>query len=74
LYTGIHGNENSNILIRDVTFRDFEVAAVSLNNVDNLRIQDCQVLRNRQDVPVSGMFSAARFLRYVKHLARGELG
>ena len=33
---GIHGNDNSNIKIAAVEFRDFEVAAVALNNVDNL--------------------------------------
>ena len=43
---------------------DFEVAAVSLNNVDDLEISNCNIIRNRQDVPVVGMFSAARFIRY----------
>ena len=33
---GIHGNDNSNVKIAAVEFRDFEVAAVALNNVDNL--------------------------------------
>ena len=36
LSLGIHGNDNSNIKIAAVNFRDFEVAAVALNNVDNL--------------------------------------
>jgi len=31
---GIHGNNNENITVCGVTFEDFEVAAVSLNNVD----------------------------------------
>ncbi|KAG7349085.1 hypothetical protein IV203_011682 [Nitzschia inconspicua] len=66
---GIHGNQNSDVTIRKVTFRDFEVAAVSLNNVDGLKIQRCNVLQNRWDVPVTGIFSAARFIRpYVKKL------
>ena len=60
---GIHGNENDNILIKGVTFEDFEVAAVSINKADRLRIEDCDVTRNRQDVPILGMFSAARFIR-----------
>lgn len=30
---GIHGNNNENVEISNVVFRDFEVAAVSLNNV-----------------------------------------
>jgi hypothetical protein len=59
---GIHGNENSDVQIRDVTFKDFEVAAVSLNNVDTLTIEDCEIKHNRQDVPILGMFSAARFI------------
>mmetsp|Transcript_12613 Transcript_12613/g.27388 ORF Transcript_12613/g.27388 Transcript_12613/m.27388 type:complete len:88 (-) Transcript_12613:3020-3283(-) len=60
---GIHGNENTNIKIADVEFRDFEVAAVSLNNVDNLEISGCNVVKNRHDVPIVGLFSAARFIR-----------
>ena len=31
---GIHGNNNKNVAVSNVIFRDFEVAAVSLNNVD----------------------------------------
>jgi len=60
---GIHGNENSNIEIRDITFTDFEVAAVSLNNVDGLDILNNKITQNRHDVPVNGMFSAARQIR-----------
>ena len=45
------------------------MAAVSLNNVDNLEISNCSILRNRHDVPVVGLFSAARQLRpYGKYL------
>lgn len=65
----IHGNANKNIVIRDLTFSDFEVAAVALNNVDDIVIRDCQILRNRHDIPVLGLFSAALFIRpYVKVL------
>ena len=63
LLAGIHGNDNTNVLIQDVEFRDFEVAAVALNNVDSLEISGCNVVKNRDDVPVVGMFSAARFIR-----------
>lgn len=60
---GIHGNENKNVVIKDIVFENFEVAAVSLNNVDNLLIESCDLSRgNRQDVPVLGMFSAAKFI------------
>jgi len=59
---GIHGNENENIEIRDITFVDFEVAAVSLNNVDNLIIENTNIPHNRKDVPIVGQFSAAHFI------------
>ena len=62
-YEGIHGNDNTNVKIAAIEFRDFEVAAVSLNNVDSLEISDCNVVQNRHDVPIVGLFSAARFLR-----------
>ena len=60
---GIHGNSNVNIEIAHVTFTDFEVAAVSLNDADNVHIHDNEVNGNRKDVPVTGMFSAAHFIR-----------
>jgi hypothetical protein len=67
---GIHGNFNTNITIEEVTFVDFEVGAVSLNRVNNLVIKDCDIPHNRQDVPVIGTFSSARFiLPYLKILA-----
>jgi hypothetical protein len=56
---GVHGNENLNITIRNVTFQDFEVAAVALNNVDDAIIENNTILNNRHDVPVIGSFSAA---------------
>jgi len=59
---GIHGNNAKNIEIRDIRFVDFEIAAVALNNVDNVKIENNKIPRNRQDVPVNGMFSAAHFL------------
>ena len=60
---GIHGNNNANIEILGITFEDFEVAAVSINNVDGLKIEGNLIDGNRKDVPVTGMFSAARFIR-----------
>lgn len=60
---GIHGNENVNVEINQVEFEDFEVAAISLNNVDGLSVVNNLVNGNRKTVPVTGMFSAARFIR-----------
>ena len=61
---GIHGNDNSHIEVVGVEFMDFEVAAVALNNVDDLLIKDNIIYHNRENVPVVGMFSAAVFIRY----------
>jgi hypothetical protein len=58
---GIHGNNNANIVIRNVYFEDYEVAAVALNGVKNLKIVNCNAW-NREDVPVLGTFSNARFI------------
>jgi hypothetical protein len=65
----IHGNDNKNIHISGVTFVDFEVGAVSLNNVKGLEIKSCDIPHNRHDVPVLGIFSAATQIRpYLKYL------
>lgn len=58
---GIHGNDNKNVTIKNVDFRDFEVAAVALNGVQNLKIEDSRA-SNREDVPIIGTFSNARFI------------
>ena len=60
---GIHGNNNKNVQISNITFQDFEVAAVSINNVDGLVISENEIVQNRHDVPVSGIFSGAHFIR-----------
>ena len=101
----MHGNQNINVTIRDITFENFEVvsiivklkmislpaphlrhllssrplthfyltlntksldqAAVSVNKVDGIIIENCMVNGNRKDVPIVGLFSATRFIRYV---------
>lgn len=69
---GIHGNGNQNILIEDIDFIDYEVAAVALNGVDGLTVKDVEA-SNRTDVPVLGSYSNARFIRpYVDYLAQLE--
>ena len=62
---GIHGNDNMDVRIHNVRFVDFEVAAISLNGPRRLRIDHCDIVRSRQDVPVLGTYSGARFLRPV---------
>ena len=58
---GIHGNGNRNVKIKNVDFVDFEVAALALNGVEGLKVIDTNA-RNREDVPVIGTFSNARFI------------
>ena len=58
---GIHGNGNKNIRIINVDFEDFEVGAVALNGVKNLVIIG-STAKNRENVPVIGTYSNARFI------------
>ena len=59
---GIHGNNNNNILIENLIFEEFEVAAISLNRSNNLLIQNNKIEENSKKVPVLGIFSAGRFI------------
>ena len=66
---GVHGNGNNNIVIQDVDFENYEVAAVALNGVDGLTVKDVNAI-NRTDVPVLGSYSNARFISsYIDYLA-----
>ncbi len=58
---GIHGNGNRNVIIENVRFKDFEVAAVALNGVNGLDIIN-STASNREDVPIIGTYSNARFI------------
>tara|TARA_B100001758_G_C18416918_1_gene620891 strand:- start:15595 stop:17142 length:1548 start_codon:yes stop_codon:yes gene_type:complete len=40
---GIHGNNNDGLLIHDIIFKNFEVAAISLNGGKHIFIKDCQI-------------------------------
>lgn len=65
----IHGNDNSNIHIHDITFHGYEIAAVNLNNVQNVTIESCIVNGNRKDIPILGTFSAMINIRaYIQYL------
>ncbi|NOU51026.1 hypothetical protein HG263_10825 [Pseudoalteromonas sp. JBTF-M23] len=67
---GIHGNGNVNVKIENVNFEDFEVAAVALNGVDGLEINNSYA-NNRKDIPIIGLFSAAQFIKhYINYLER----
>lgn len=67
----IHGNDNSNVHIYDITFDGYEVAAVNLNNVQNVTIENCIVNGNRKDIPILGSFSATINMRsYIQYLKK----
>lgn len=59
----IHGNDCGGIRLENITFRDYEVAAIALNRVQGCKIVDCVLENSRTDVPVRGTYSAGRFIR-----------
>lgn len=66
---GIHGNQNTNITLRHLTIVDWEVAGIALNGGRDIRIDNVEIGPNFRRVPVTGMFSAARFLSlYLSYL------
>ena len=66
----IHGNHNSNVIIEDLVCKDFEVAAISLNGCEHVKIERVKIGPNRQSIPVLGSYSHARFLL---HLSKAYL-
>ena len=58
---GIHGNNNVGVTVSNIDFVDYEVAAIHLNKVTKLKVENCTGM-NREDVPVLGTFSNARFI------------
>lgn len=67
---GIHGNGNERVRLENLRFRDYEVAAMALNGVKTLRVRNCDA-KSREDVPVLGSFSNARFISmYLDYLVR----
>lgn len=59
---GIHGNNISHISLYNLQFRDFEVAAIALNGSHDVHIKDVHIHRNKQDIPVLGLWSSGIFL------------
>jgi len=65
---GIHGNGNVDVHIENVDFIGYEIAAVHLNGVDGLLVENCDA-KNRDDLPVMGIFSSALFIQdYLNYL------
>lgn len=59
---GIHGNDITDVVIHNMVFTDFEVAAVHLNNPVRCTLSRVHVHRTRRDVPVRATFSQSRFV------------
>jgi len=66
----IHGNNNNNIIISNVTMNNFEVAGIGLNDGDNIIIENCTIGPSFNDVPIKGHFAyvvnAERKLKEIK--------
>ena len=60
---GIHGNQMSNIILQDIVFRNFDLAGISLNGGINMIFDNLDIQGTKQDVPVLGNYSQARFAR-----------
>lgn len=60
---GIHGNDGDELMMEDVSFDNFEVAAFAINGFKNVYLKNLVVAKNRQDIPVLGSYSAGRFIR-----------
>lgn len=59
----IHGNNNTGVLLENLTIEDFEVAAVHLNGANDVVVKRVNVVRNLQQVPVLATYSVGRFLK-----------
>jgi len=59
---GIHSNGASNVVIQNMKFEDFEVAAIQLNGFETATFEDLDIGPSLADVPLSGHYSNARFL------------
>ena len=66
----IHGNNNTNVLIKGISFSNHELAAVSLNGAENVVVKQCRVMNNRHDLLLRAIYSSTRFQRdYLNALA-----
>jgi hypothetical protein len=58
---GIHGNNATNVIIQDLTIYDYEVAGITLNGCQNIRIERVDVRQNYKNILVNGLYSNAIF-------------
>lgn len=60
---GIHGNNNHRILIENIVFKDFEVAAISLNGGKHIYINKCTIKGNNTNILSNAMLAQSIFAR-----------
>ena len=65
---GIHGNSMSDVTIEDITFENFEVAAIALNGGKNICIKDCIIKEMNTNIKTLSLFSQSLFA--LPHLKR----
>lgn len=58
---GIHGNENSNIILINLNIYEYEVAGIALNGSVNSIISNCKIIGKNKNIPVLSFFSQALF-------------
>lgn len=60
---GIQGNDCKIVILEDLVIRDFEVAAISANLVNDITFRRTVLGPTRRDVPVVATYSQSRFIR-----------
>ena len=59
---GIHGNNAHDLVVHDVVFEKYEVAAISCNGCKRVEIERVQALGSETQIPTRATYSAARFM------------
>ena len=60
---GIHANVANNVVVYNVHFKDYEVAAIALNGTTVGILSDIYALKTKKDIPILSTYSQARFIR-----------
>lgn len=58
---GIHGNNPVDIVMKNLTIFNYEVAGITINGGKNITIENVDVRQNYQHIKVTGLFSVAIF-------------
>ena len=59
---GIHGNEISNVLLKDIVFRHYEIAAISISGASNVRMENIRADGHWSNVVHDFKWSQALFM------------